>query len=292
MKDFRDKVAVVTGGANGVGRGLVEALLDEGARVLIADIEQPVLDATLQELDGRGEVSGIVTDIANEDSVRALADTVFERYGTCNALFNNAGVTSGGGGLPWQQEANDWKWCFSVNVIGLATCALEFVPRMLATGDEGIVVNTSSGDGGFAPVLNASVYAASKAAVSCFTEALAHNFINEGTNLRAVVFYPSGGLLETGLWTAQRNRPNELARVKPRPPAPMTTIADFKAAMEAAGTPVKTMDVLELGRFAISEIKAGKYVVSHDLDRAGELLHSRADAIARGDLPPTLHPYS
>ena len=60
MKDFRDKVAVVTGGANGVGRGLVEALLDEGARVLIADIEQPVLDATLQELDGRGEVSGIL----------------------------------------------------------------------------------------------------------------------------------------------------------------------------------------------------------------------------------------
>ena len=292
MQSFHNKVAVVTGGAHGVGRGLVEALLGEGAKVVIADIERAVLDATLNDLDGRGEVWGVATDVANEDSVRALADAVFDRYGTCHALFNNAGVTSGGGGLPWQQEVNDWKWCFSVNVIGLATCALEFVPRMMATGDEGLVVNTSSGDGGFAPVLNASVYAASKAAVSCFTEALAHNFINEHTNLRAVVFYPSGGLLETGLWTAQRNRPEALARVKPRPPAPMTTIADFKAAMEAAGTPVETMDVLELGRFAIAEIKAGKYVVSHDLDRAGELLHARADAIANGTLPPTLHPYT
>ncbi len=291
MKDLNGKVAVVTGGANGVGRGLVEALLAKGSRVVIADIEQRVLDTTCAELSDRGEVWGVRTDVADEDSVRALADAVFDRYATCNLLFNNAGVTSGGGGLPWEQEPNDWKWCFSVNVFGLANCALEFVPRMMATGDEGLIVNTSSADGGFAPVLNASVYAASKAAVSCFTEALAHNFIKERTNLRACVFYPSGGLLETGLWTAQRNRPDSLARVRPRPPAPMTTIADFKAAMEAAGTPVKTMDVNELGRFAIEQIQQGKFIVSHDLDKFGELLHARADAIAAGSLPPSLHPY-
>ena len=291
MQDLRDKIAVVTGGAGGVGRGLVEALLDEGAKVVIADIEAPVLEAAVAELSGRGEVWGVQCDIADTESVAALADAVFERYGTCNLLCNNAGVTSGGGGLPWEQESNDWKWCFSVNVIGTAKVTLEFVPRMLATGDEGVVMNTSSGDGGFAPVLNASVYAASKAAVSCFTEALAHNFVEQGTNLRAVVFYPSGGLLETGLWTAARNRPAELARVKPRPAAPMTTIADFKAAMEAAGRPLKTMDVNELGRFAVAGLKSGKYIISHDLDRAAELLHRRADAIGAAELPPTLRAY-
>jgi NAD(P)-dependent dehydrogenase (short-subunit alcohol dehydrogenase family) len=292
MRDLSNRVAVVTGGANGVGRGLVEALLNEGAKVVIADIEQSVLDTTLRELDGRGEVWGVRTDVSNEDSVRALADAVFGRYGTCNLLCNNAGVTSGGGGLPWEQEPNDWRWCFSVNVFGVAICSLEFVPRMLATGDEGLIVNTSSADGGFAPVLNASVYAASKAAVSCFTEALAHNFIKEGTNLRACVFYPSGGLLETGLWTAQRNRPDHLARVRPRPPAPMTTIADFKAAMEAAGTPVQTMDVLDLGRFAIEQIKAGHYIVTHDIGRIGDLLDARTAAVRDLALPPTLHPYA
>ncbi len=291
MQSFVGRIAVVTGGANGIGRGLVEALLDDGARVVIADIERAVLDATVRELEGRGDVVGIQTDVADEDSIRDLANEVYERFGVCHALFNNAGVTSGGGGLPWEQEPNDWRWCFSVNVIGLAMCSLEFVPRMLAGGEEGLIVNTSSADGGFAPVLNASVYAASKAAVSCFTESLAHNFVNEGTNLRACVFYPSGGLLETGLWTAQRNRPDDLARVRPRPPAPMTTIAEFKAAMEAKGTPVKTMDTGALGRVCIERIKAGDYIITHDVERITTLLEQRTAAVSEHRLPPTLHPY-
>ena len=145
-------------------------------------------------------------------SVESLAEAVFDRYGACHLLFNNAGVTSGGGGLPWEQEPNDWKWCFGVNVFGVANGVLAFVPRMIASGEPGVIVNTSSGDGGIAPVPYASVYAASKAAISCFTESLAHQLHDNGTNLRAAVFYPSGGLLDTGLWTAQRNRPPELAR--------------------------------------------------------------------------------
>ena len=289
MLDFEGKVAVVTGGAGGIGRALVEALLDEGAVVVIADIEQPVLDTALAELAGRGEVSGWVTDVSDPASVEALAEHVFATHGACHLLFNNAGVTSGGGGLPWEQEANDWKWCFGVNVFGVANGVLSFVPRMLASGEEGVIVNTSSGDGGFAPVPNASVYASSKAAISCFTEALAYNLQHEGTRLRASVFYPSGdGLLETGLWTAQRNRPEELARVKPRPPAPMTTIAEFKEAMAAAGRPVQTIDLAELAQFVLQGIRDEKYIIARKLDEAGALLHTRADAIARGDLPINL----
>ena len=211
MREVSGKVAVVTGGANGIGRGIVAALLDEGARVVIADIEQPVLDRSVAELAARGEVSGIVTDVSDPASVESLAEAVFDRYGVCHLLFNNAGVTSGGGGLPWEQEPNDWRWCFGVNVFGVANGVLAFVPRMIASGEEGVIVNTSSGDGGIAPVPYASVYAASKAAISCFTESLAHQLADTGTKLRAAVFYPSGGLMDTGLWTAQRNRPAELA---------------------------------------------------------------------------------
>src|SRR5579871_3570887 len=177
MDDFTGKVAVVTGGANGIGRGIVEALLDEGARVVIADIETPVLEQTVSELRERGEVVGIQTDVSDYDSVEALAEAVFDRYGACHLLFNNAGVTSGGGGLPWEQEPNDWKWCFGVNVFGVANGMLAFVPRMIESGEAGVVVNTSSGDGGIAPVPYASVYAASKAAISCLTESLAHQLI-------------------------------------------------------------------------------------------------------------------
>ncbi len=286
MDDFRGKVAVVTGGAHGIGRGIVEALLDEGARVVIADIEAPVLEQTVSELSDRGEVVGIQTDVSDYDSVDALATDVFDRFGVCHLLFNNAGVTSGGGGLPWEQEPNDWKWCFSVNVFGVANGMLAFVPRMIERGEEGVVVNTSSGDGGIAPVPYASVYAASKAAISCLTESLAHQLIDNNTRLRAAVFYPSGGLLDTGLWTAQRNRPTELARTRERAPGPVPTFADFRERLKSMGMNAELADIGELGRFVLAEIKNGSYVIGRNLDEAGSLLHARADAIGKGSLPP------
>src|SRR5205085_9023776 len=167
-------------------------------KVVIADVEAAALDATVEELGALGEVGGVVTDVSKFDSVEALADEVYDRHGACHLLFNNAGVTSGGGGKPWEQEPNDWRWCYGVNVFGVAHGVLAFVPRMLDSGEAGVVVNTSSADGGIAPVPYASVYASSKAAVSCFTEALAHQLAAADANVRAAVFYPSGGLLDTG----------------------------------------------------------------------------------------------
>jgi len=286
MNDLKGKVGVVTGGAGGIGRGIVEALLDEGVRVVIADIEAPVLDKTVDELRDRGEVSGVRTDVSDDASVESLAKTVFDRYGACHLLFNNAGVTSGGGGLPWEQEPNDWKWCFGVNVFGVANGVTAFVPRMIASGEPGVIVNTSSGDGGIAPVPYASVYAASKAAISCFTEALAHQLRDNKTNLLAAACYPSGGLLDTGLWTAQRNRPADLQRQHEHAPGPVVTFEQFRDRLRAAGMNADLADLNELGRFVVSEVKKDSYVIGHDLDRAGELLHARADAIGSAELPP------
>jgi NAD(P)-dependent dehydrogenase (short-subunit alcohol dehydrogenase family) len=286
------RVAVVTGGAHGIGRGMVEALLEEGARVIVADVEQPVLDRTVAELREQegADVRGVLTDVSKPESVEALAGLVFGEYGACHLLFNNAGVTSGGGGKPWEQEPNDWRWCFGVNVFGVANGVLAFVPRMIDSGEPGVIVNTSSGDGGIAPVPYASIYASSKAAVSCFTEALAHQLLSSGTALRASIFYPGGGLLDTGLWSAQRNRPIELERLQPRPPAPGTTFEEFKAALAAQGRNVDVVDLVELGRFVLRGVKAGDFIIGYDLDEAGQLLHARADAIAKGELPPT-HSY-
>jgi NAD(P)-dependent dehydrogenase (short-subunit alcohol dehydrogenase family) len=286
ITDLRDRVAVVTGGASGIGRGIVEALLDEGARVVVADIEEPVLDRAVSDLEGRGDVVGVHTDVSDFGSVEALAKTVFDRHGACHLLFNNAGVTSGGGGLPWEQEPNDWKWCFGVNVFGVANGVAAFVPRMIGSGEPGVVVNTSSGDGGIAPVPYAAVYAASKAAISCYTEALAHQLADAGTKVRAAVFYPSGGLLDTGLWTAQRNRPPDLARERAHAPGPVVTFAEFRERMAAAGRNADVMDLRALGRFVLDEIRRGRFVIGHNLDEAGALLHARADAIAGGRLPP------
>jgi NAD(P)-dependent dehydrogenase (short-subunit alcohol dehydrogenase family) len=277
-------VAVVTGGAGGIGRGIVEALLEQGASVVIADVEQAALDQAVSSLGS--SVWGVQVDVSDFAQVDALAAAVFERYGRCNLLFNNAGVTSGGGGKPWEQEINDWKWCFSVNVFGVANGMLAFVPRMLASGVPGVVVNTSSGDGGIAPVPYASVYAASKASVTCLTESLAHQLHDSGSNVRAAVFYPSGGLLDTGLWTAQRNRPSELQRVRPRPPAPGTTFEEFRQQLRAMGKNAEVMDLLELGRFVVRGVQSGAFVIHWNLEEVGKLLHERADAIGKGELPP------
>ena len=279
--------AVVTGGASGIGKGIAKALLGRGATAVIADIEEPVLEQAVQELSPLGPVEGVRTDVSDEASVTALADHVFEAHGACNLLFCNAGVTSGGGGKPWQQEPNDWRWCFGVNVFGVAICTWAFVPRMIASGEPGHVIVTSSGDGGFAPVPTASVYASSKAAASCFTEALNHNLISEGTNLRASVFYPSGGLMNTGLFNAQRNRPEHLQRVGEgtgRGSLSFEQLRQMIAEMRGAEPAVADLD--ELGEFVLDGVAERRYIIARDLDDTVELLHARAEAIGRGQMPP------
>lgn len=281
-----DSVAVVTGGASGIGKGIVGALLRQGAKVVIADIEQSAIDETVAEMSEHGEVTGIQTDITDEASVKALADAVYERHGKVNLLYNNAGVTSGGGGKPWQQEPNDWRWCFGVNVFGTAICTSEFVPRMIEGGHPGQVVNTSSGDGGFAPVPTASVYAASKAAVSCFTEALHHNLESEGTQLRASVFYPAGGLQRTGLFTAQRNRPEHLQRVGEGTGRKSMSFDEMKALLEKSGRDVQEADLDAQGDMVVNNTVARTYIITNDLRDTVDLLHRRADAIGRLEVPP------
>jgi NAD(P)-dependent dehydrogenase (short-subunit alcohol dehydrogenase family) len=253
---------------------------------VVADVEDGALDAAVEGLSGRGPVRGVRTDVSTFESVDALAEDVFGEHGACHLLFNNAGVTSGGGGDVWQNESNDWRWCFGVNVFGTAHGISAFVPRMLESGAEGHIVNTSSGDGGFAPVPRAAVYASSKAAISCLTEALAHQLAAKGAPIGASVFYPSGGMLDTGLFTANRNRPTELARVHQPESKRSMTFTELKAAVEASGREVSVADLDELARFAVGGVKEGRFIIGHDLDATGELLHRRADAIARGDLPP------
>jgi NAD(P)-dependent dehydrogenase (short-subunit alcohol dehydrogenase family) len=279
-------VAVVTGGANGIGRGIVKALLEAGASVVIADIEEPVLDATVADLSDLGDVSGVQTDVSDFESVEACADVVYERHGRCDMLFNNAGVGAGGGGKAWTHEINDWKWCFGVNVFGVANGVSAFVPRMLESGRPGQVINTSSGDGGFAPVPMASVYASSKAAVSCFTEALHHQLQVEDTGMAASVFYPSGGLLDTGLFDAARNRPSELARVRDKTGRKSMTFEELKDLIAASGRDVTVADLDELGRFVVESVRQRQFIIGKDLDDTVDLLHRRADAIGRFEAPP------
>lgn len=285
MKDFQNRVAVVTGGASGIGKALAKALVAEGAKVVIADVEEPALEAACEELGGG--VVGVVTDVSDPASVQALADRVYEEHGACHLLFNNAGVAAPNLAL-WETEPSDFQWVHGVNVQGVAHGVQAFVPRMIEAGQEGYVINTSSGDGGISPLAEQVVYASSKAAVSIMTECLHAQLVGRDTKLKAAIFYPSGGILDTGIWSTKRNRPKELARRVEVGAEQETTFDEFMELAKGAGMDLPVQDLDELARFALEGIRNEDFVIMIHRETMEAQLTERAAKLARGECPIAL----
>ncbi len=288
MNELRDRVAVVTGGASGVGKALAKAFLGEGMKVVLADVEEPALKATAAELGALGEVRSLVTDVRQFEAVEALADHTYSTLGACHLLCNNAGVSVAQLNV-WETTPNDWTWVHGVNVHGVIHGIQAFVPRMIAAGDEGLVMNTSSGDGGIQPLASQSVYAASKAAISILTECLDAQLAAE-TSLRAAIFYPSGGMLATGIWTTRRNRPAELAREQPVPEGSEATFDEFMKGMKAVGIDLPVQNLDELAQYAVVGIKNGDFVIMIRREEMEQQLSDRAKKLAAGENPTVVIP--
>ncbi len=282
MKEFQNRVAVVTGGASGVGKALAKAFLREGMKVVIADVEEPALKLAAEELGG--EVMGVVTDVSDAASVQALADRVFDTHGACHILCNNAGVAAPNLDL-WETEPSDFAWVHGVNVHGVAHGVQAFVPRMIESGEEGLVINTSSGDGGISPLAQQVVYASSKAAVSIMTECLGAQLIGRGTKLRASIFYPSGGMLDTGIWSTKRNRPKELARKNQVASDQETTFEAFMEGAKKAGFEMPVQDLDELADFVLAGIRNEDFVIMIGRETMEAQLNDRAAKLANGECP-------
>ncbi len=140
ITDFTGKVVVITGAGSGIGRGLAQRCAAEGMHVVAADVEKTALDETL-ELVGADAIA-VPTDVSDGAQVDALADRAFGEFGAVHLLCNNAGVFQAG--VLWERTRADWEWVLGVNVWGIVHGIRAFVPRMIAQGGEGHVVNTSS----------------------------------------------------------------------------------------------------------------------------------------------------
>ena len=173
MKDFNGKLAVVTGGASGVGFAIGEALAKEGAKVILTDIEQESLEASTATLAEQSlNVSCKVADVSDSTSMHELAKWCQSEHGSVHLLFNNAGVAPAELLPIWDTKPNDWKWAYGVNVMGVLHGIQAFVPDMLAHGEDARVINTCSGNGAFINLPSTPIYTSSKASVSSISEVL------------------------------------------------------------------------------------------------------------------------
>lgn len=208
MRDFKDKVAVITGGASGVGRCLAQQLAADGAKVVITDINADKLAQTASALNAKGPagtVEGIASDVTQEESMRALADAVFARYGRVDMLFNNAGVGLADMRSPfWDLPMKDWQWGFGVHVMGPVHGIKAFLPRMIEQGGEGFVVNTTSGNGALHSLPGTPIYSASKAALTSLTEVLYAQLKDKAPHIKVGILFPGPKLVNTALLDSPR----------------------------------------------------------------------------------------
>ncbi len=250
MRNVVDKVAVVTGGGQGIGRAMVERFGAEGMKVVIADVVPELVEATTGELRDQGlDVIGVVTDVTSLASVEALRDATLEAYGAVHLICNNAGIGSGSEGQIWEHHVNDWRWSLDVNVMGVVNGINAFVPTLLAQDEDGHVVNTTSSNGGFTPLINSAVYATTKAAVTTITECLWGQLREVGAKVSASLFYPSTtspGMLNTGIWRPGANRPSKYDRPGAAPKEGRDALTPYLQRMAAAGMEVQFAPLSEV----------------------------------------------
>ncbi|MEE8549684.1 MAG: SDR family NAD(P)-dependent oxidoreductase [Gemmatimonadota bacterium] len=215
MRDLNGRVAVITGAASGIGRAMANRFAREGMKVVLADVEPDPLSRAEEELERAGfDVLAVSTDVADHRSVEELAAKTLERFGKVHLLCNNAGVAAGGDGALWTTTERDWAWVLGVNLMGVVHGIQIFVPSMLAHGEEGHILNTSSVLGLTSG--KGSVYEVSKHAVTRLSEGLHHDLVAAGSRLGVSVLCP--GLVATAIIESDRNRPPELRNeVAPEP---------------------------------------------------------------------------
>ena len=266
MKTFKDKVAVITGGASGLGREFANVAAREGMKLVLADVQQDALDRAVEELRAQGaNVIAATCDVRKGEQVQALADAAIAEFGAVHLVFNNAGV--GSGGLIWENTEADWEWVMGVNVWGVIHGVRIFTKLMLdaAAKDasfEGHIVNTAS----MAGLLNApamGVYNVSKHAVVSLSETLYQDLQLVGAPIGASVLCPY--FVPTGISQSHRNRPDDVGMTA-RPTASQLAAQALTDKAVSSGK-VSAQDVAELTFKAIADGQF--YIYSHPGALAG-----------------------
>jgi NAD(P)-dependent dehydrogenase (short-subunit alcohol dehydrogenase family) len=275
MKDFKGKVAVITGAASGIGRGIADRCVSEGMKVVVADIDEANLAKAETELKtAGGTVLAVKTDVSKRSDVEALARKAFDAFGQVHLLFNNAGVAAGGS--PWEATWNDWEWVVGVNLWSVIHGVKVFTPLMIAQNTECHIVNTSSGAGLIVGGMSAP-YSVTKHAVVALSESMYLALQQRNSLVKVSVLCP--GLVRTNIVDVERTRPAEF-RNEPVPMTPerQAGLAAFKTAIDASMRPSQVADMV----FDAIQ-KEQFYILTHP--EWTEIIQLRTDKLLRMENP-------
>jgi NAD(P)-dependent dehydrogenase (short-subunit alcohol dehydrogenase family) len=280
VKHFRDRVAVVTGAASGIGLALAERFATEGMKVVVADIEAPALAKAAEGLRRMAPaVLATRVDVSRAEDVERLAGETYAAFGAAHVVCNNAGVAVLG--AVHEHTLADWQWVINVNLWGVIHGVRAFLPRMLAAGDEGHIVNTASMAGlTTAPFM--SVYDVTKHGVVALSEALYKEMQVTGAPIGVSVVCP--GLIDTNIMRSSRNRPEELAeegKAGPMAQAFGQALSDRLAGgYPPAEVAAQVLQGIREGRFYI--VPAQPEVKANIAVRAQDLIELRNPTLRRG----------
>lgn len=278
MEEFAGRIAVVTGAGSGIGLALARALAAESMSVVLADIEEAALEKAAADVAGSGaEVLAVPTDVSAPTAMAALADAAYDRFGAVHVLCNNAGVS--GGGLSWEIPLEDWDWVLGVNLRGVINGVHAFVPRMVAGGDDGHIVNTASVAGLVSTPFMAS-YNVSKHGVVALSETMSIELAMVGSPLGVSVVCP--GWVRTRIHEADRNRPGGPAAGDddPRFVAVRAMVEEWNAS---------GMDPADVAAQVLAAIRDRRFYVKTHAAMEG-LIRKRHAAIEDGTDPPMSFP--
>ncbi len=260
MKKFRDKVAVVTGAASGIGRGLAERCAKEGMKVVLADVEERALNKVEKDLKEKGaDVLAIKTDVSKYEDIKTLAQKTLDAFGGVHLLFNNAGVQVEGTlkKPTWENSLADWEWLLGVNLWGVIHGVKVFTPIMLRQDTECHIVNTSS-MAGLITESQLVIYAVTKAGVIKLSEGLYLQLQQTGSQIGVSVLCPF--LVDSELGTADRNRPAELKNLPDTQRFP--ELPSLFSEVQEVG--LKSLSPAECAEIAFWGIRDGQFYILTD----------------------------